>query len=972
MIDFSAPTKTSQVKSLQDLKKYRHWVCFTPDKVPVNPRTGGNAMPGTPGTWSTFVTAKKRYESNKGSLKGIGYMFLKEQCVTGVDLDKCISEDGTISDFAQRIVSFLNSYTETSPSGRGLHVWVRGSIPKNIGPDKTGMVKIEMYDHERYFTITGKHLEGTPNTFEDRQEQLEQLHSEVLHLRKQAKLTQPEMSARAQTSTPRAAPGDSPYGLKALQTECDDLAGAANGSRNHRLNQAAFSCGQLVGGGELTQVTVENALIDAARVAGLDEVEIEKTMRSGLNAGMNEPRTRPANYRDGSTGGNILPTTGDKDPDTKFILQCLSEGEYGDSLLFAHLFRGLVIYDHTAGAWYTWKGHWWEEDITGDIKHKVSGKLASVYLRAVAGLYEQVSQQEANAEASGDDQEIAAAKERIARSKKKIKELTERAFSLRQVGRCKNILYFAQSHEGMGIISKQWDCNPWLLAVPNGVIDLKTGECRDGKPEDYIRTVAPTHWRGLNAPAPRWERCFEEFFEDRDLVERQQVIGFLRRFLGYGITGLVSEQVFGVFYGEDGRNGKDTIQHALNHTLGAASSAISKDVLLNAKMNAAGAPSPHLMDLQGKRLAWASEPEKGARFNVSQMKELSGGGEFAARGPFEKKITKITPSHLLLLLTNHKPEADADDTPFWDRLRLITFNMRFVDNPSGPNERKKDTTLWNTLHEEASGILAWLVRGCLEWQEQGLNAPECVLRDGSKYREEEDPIKPFLDECCVINEHCKVKASVIYNSFKQWYEANNPGKIDTNSTVFGRKLTKKNFRKETTRNGVFYIGIGLLSDESVNSFEKPFTLDEAASGANLEETQASNREQCEGFFQKVPNLPISDNQNQALSGKTIHTIHTQEDMDSIEQPIERAEVPVNSFEKPFTPEAEELLHQVEELHKTKTQIFWHQPTVVTGYYHKNGFIKPGEFLTRLNTFLRSGNDAATRAAIEVMKKEVQA
>jgi len=156
------------------------------------------------------------------------------------------------------------------------------------------------------------------------------------------------------------------------------------------------------------------------------------------------------------------------------------------------------------------------------------------------------------------------------------------------------------------------------------------------------------------------------------------------------------------------------------------------------------------MDLQGKRLAWANEPEKGARFNVGQVKDLSGGGDIPARGLFEKKITKIRPSHLLILLTNHKPHADTHDTAFWTRLRFIAFNMHFVSNPQEENERSIDTNLWRTLEQETSGILAWLVRGCLSWQEEGLNTPQSVLDDGKTYREEEDVIKNFLDDCCII------------------------------------------------------------------------------------------------------------------------------------------------------------------------------------------------------------------------------
>jgi len=307
------------------------------------------------------------------------------------------------------------------------------------------------------------------------------------------------------------------------------------------------------------------------------------------------------------------------------------------------------------------------------------------------------------------------------------------------------------------VTARQWDRHIWLLACPNGVLDLRSGELHPGRPQDYLRTAIPTQWRGLETPAPRWERFLQEVFEDRAEGERAELIAFLQRLLGYGITGSVQEHVFGVLFGEEGRNGKDTIQHALSHTLGELSSAISKDVLLEtSRMRSAGSATPHLCDLHGRRLAWASEPEKGARFSVSQVKELSGGGDIPARGLYEKHLMKVTPTHLLLLLTNHKPYADPDDKAFWERLRLITFNMRFVTNPVGPTERAKDPHLWKGLEAEASGILAW--------QRHGLASPDAVLSEGEAYRKEQDLLNAFIADCCVIHEKATVGALALFEA----------------------------------------------------------------------------------------------------------------------------------------------------------------------------------------------------------------
>jgi len=591
-----------------------------------------------------------------------------------------------------------------------------------------------------------------------------------------------------------------------------------------------------------------------------------------------------------------------QEPDVSFVLECLHQAEWGDSLLFAHLFRGRVLYDHSEKEWYLWDTHNWTLDTYGRVKHFVSGQLASVYIRAGATLNIQMSEQEAKI-LNDDEEEQARAKERLSKLKKQIGSLTERAFLLRQVARNKNVLTFAATHEGMGITADKWDKDPWLLAVPNGIIQLATGKLRAGKPDDYIRTVCPTHWQGVQVRAPRWERFLEEIFEDRPDHVRQEIIIFLKRIFGYGITGEVREHVFLILYGENGRNGKDTIQHALSYALGAVSAAIQKDVLLATdKGKSAGSATPHLMDLQGKRLAWANEPERGARFNIGQIKDLSGGGDIPARGLFEKKITKIKPSHLLVLLTNHKPQADANDAAFWDRLRFITFNMRYVDNPIEPNERKKDATLWSTLESEASGILAWLVQGCLDWQAEGLTIPQSINNDAQDYREEEDIIHLFLSECCIIKQGATVKASKLYDAYVSWAKSS-PHTYILNRSLFGNELKKKKLTKITTKYGVIYQNIGLITPDGEHletTQLEVFTDDETASQADLDLEQSLRGEHREHLNHKVQKNSPHVRENLELTGLGVHGVHPANDGKTVNAPVERIEDRVNTHTEVFT------------------------------------------------------------------------
>jgi putative DNA primase/helicase len=181
--------------------------------------------------------------------------------------------------------------------------------------------------------------------------------------------------------------------------------------------------------------------------------------------------------------------------------------------------------------------------------------------------------------------------------------------------------------------------------------------------------------------------------------------------------------------------------------MGDLADTVSTEVLL--ATNNRGGAQPYLCDLQGKRLVWASETDLNARLNAAQIKLITGGGTIKTR-PLYGNMIEFQPSHLVMLITNFKPKANADDDALWNRMVLLPFDLRFVATPSAPDERQRDAHLINKLAQERSGILAWLVRGCLDWQQQGLAIPDAIKASTDAYREEEDMIGQFIDDCCII------------------------------------------------------------------------------------------------------------------------------------------------------------------------------------------------------------------------------
>jgi putative DNA primase/helicase len=169
----------------------------------------------------------------------------------------------------------------------------------------------------------------------------------------------------------------------------------------------------------------------------------------------------------------------------------------------------------------------------------------------------------------------------------------------------------------------------------------------------------------------------------------------------------------------------------------------------------------------------------------------------------------FAPSYLILLLTNNKPHVTAEDPAIWDRLRLIPFTQRFVDNPQRDNERTKDKYLVARLKQEASGILAWLVRGCLEWQRlRGFHEPDTVMAATEDYRREEDILGRFLTECTIQQRGARTRAQDLYQAYREWCDAN--GITPRSNTTFGKKVKRFYLEDSRDNQGVYYRDIGLL------------------------------------------------------------------------------------------------------------------------------------------------------------------
>ena len=496
----------------------------------------------------------------------------------------------------------------------------------------------------------------------------------------------------------------------------------------------------------------------------------------------------------------------------EFVTQCLDANELGDGLIFSALYRGRHVFVGQAGEWMFYRGHHWHMDDIGEANAALADVegVAEAYLRASDHCHQLAV-----------DAENSEKKEDAARHKRKRDALRARVIRLRSKAGRGNCLSFAKSNREypLAIRGDEIDRDIWALPMANGVLDLKTGKLRPGRPDDYLLKSSSVEWKGIDEPCPNWERFLLQIMDgDADMV------AFIRRVFGCGITGSVKEQKFIVLYGK-GRNGKGIMTEMIQEALGGSNSSsalagpVQSEMLLDQgkNRNAAG-PSPDIMSLRGMRLIFASETDEGQRFSAARVKWLSGADKLTGRYPHDKRNIVFDPTHLLCLLTNNKPHAPATDLAFWERLYLVEFPLSFVDRkPSGPNERPVDKEIREQLQAELPGIMAWLVRGCLEWRKnpRGLDPPVKVRDAVAEYRKGEDTLGEFLEDCCEVilenPETVRTSASGLYDAFIAWFRINISAKHDFSQKRFG-KLMQERFTRERKGGSYYYYGIRILPE----------------------------------------------------------------------------------------------------------------------------------------------------------------
>jgi putative DNA primase/helicase len=368
------------------------------------------------------------------------------------------------------------------------------------------------------------------------------------------------------------------------------------------------------------------------------------------------------------------------------------------------------------------------------------------------------------------------------------------------------VVHLTRADRRIAMRVDQWDRDPWLLATRGGTVDLKTGITRPPDPLDYLTRSTRAAPGGKS---DLWHSALHGIF-----AGDTEMIDFTQRLAGYCITGSVREEKVFLFFG-DGGNGKGTVIETLGFVLGDYHTTVPLSTLLQTKHPE---HPTEIAKLCGARLALASETQDGARWNAARIKLLSGGDRLTGRF-MRQDYFDFDPTHKLIVSSNQKPMLGRVDQGIKRRMVLVPFTVAF-----GKNGQKDDEKLKAALREEAAGILAWAIEGCLIWQRRGLAIPRAVAMATDEYLHDQDDLTLWFDECCVLEKvpyGQEPTTRGLFSSFKIWFEENG-GKAGSPKT-FTQELEARGFVVRDRSNGLRHVeGIRVLPTGGEMNYDGPF------------------------------------------------------------------------------------------------------------------------------------------------------
>ena len=434
--------------------------------------------------------------------------------------------------------------------------------------------------------------------------------------------------------------------------------------------------------------------------------------------------------------------------------------DLGNADRFIRANGDIVRYSVGHGMWLVWDGTRWKKDDLGEVWRLAGLTARDIFTEAM-----------------------------VADSKEESLKLSK--WAVRSQDRYQLYAMLDLAKYQVSVLMDTLDKDPWLLNCQNGTINLKTGELQPHNQDDLITKIVNANYYP-DAEAPTWMAFLRGI-----MAENEGMVKFLQRAIGYSLTGKTTEQVFFILHGT-GANGKSTFMETIAGLLGEDYAAgIPTDTIM-LKHFGDGIPND-LARLKGARFASVNEVENGQTMAEGKIKDMTGEEKLKVRF-MRGEWFDFMPEFKLWLRANHKPVIVGTDYAIWRRIRFIPFDVVITPDKQDPNLREE-------LKDEYEGILAWAVKGCLDWQEERLNPPEQVTSATTGYRNEQDVVGHFLAER--TRNTGSVSKKALYLAYLNWCEENGDKSVAQRS--FTPAIRERGYVETREAIGRGWAGLSLIN-----------------------------------------------------------------------------------------------------------------------------------------------------------------
>jgi DNA primase len=364
-------------------------------------------------------------------------------------------------------------------------------------------------------------------------------------------------------------------------------------------------------------------------------------------------------------------------------------------------------------------------------------------------------------------------------------------------------------------LAKRWvtvelsdfDTDPMLLNCRNGTLRFYPPvKAPDGTVEEPARVELRPHDRGdlltkvaacdydSDAPAVLFQKTARWAQPDKARLR------YLRQWMGYNLTGDMGEQIFHIWYGPLAANGKSTIGNVCREAIGDYGDTINVESFLDEGQKKRGdQATPDLVRLPGVRFLTAGEPPKGAKINEALINSVTGGDPMNVRDNF-RSFFRFNPLFKFTLWCNDLPSIPQGTAGIWRRVKVIPWEQHLT-------EPERDRDLPKKLQREYAGVLAWMVRGLLDWLDNGFVEPEAVQLASADYKHDSDPLSNFLRLCTVPDPDARIQSSTLYETYQAWTKA--VGEYEWKQKGFSQALKAKGLAAKAS-NGMHWLGMRLV------------------------------------------------------------------------------------------------------------------------------------------------------------------